>query len=287
MKKERIMQWFKKMLKLCPMLVFTLLLAVVYLTYSGISALASAVRESDRLAAVESMEEQRESEQATEPVETLGPSGRKEFCKVDESYFDDALFLGNSRIRLFGEYSPLGNAVFYGVDCLTVYDILEEDDEIAGYNGVMDLLQRGKFGKVYIAIGINECAYPTDSFMDHYQELIDTIHYYQPDALIFVEDIMYVAKPKAEAEPVFETPIIDEKNERIAQLDNGIDVFYLPLNELVDDGTGYMGAEFTGDNVHLDATHYHIWADYLMEHGIVDSKHPANPGAQNNPASGN
>ena len=69
----------------------------------------------------------------------------------------------------------------------------------------------------------------------------------------------------------------DAVNELLKPLADGKTIFYLPVNEIADDGRGYMKAELTGDGVHLTAATYHLLSDYIMEHGIVDRNHPAHP----------
>lgn len=210
-----------------------------------------------------------ETEPPAPPTDPVPPPASGSFTTVDASYFDDALFFGNSRIRLLGEYAPLGNAFYYGVDCLTVFGALDDRSTIGGCCGIEEVLATHTFGKVYIGFGINECGYPSDSFIAALCEIIDTVRLYQPDAIIYVEDIMYVTRQKFEDTKMFSTYVLDEKNARIASLANGSDVFYLPLNEIVNDGTGYMSASLSGDGVHLYASVYHIWSDYLLTHAVV------------------
>lgn len=214
-----------------------------------------------------------EATEQTSPAET--EPAKKEFCQVGEHYFDDALFLGNSRTKWFGYYQPLGEATYYGVDMMTIYDVLDNTDTVNGYTGVYSVLAAKHYGKVYLCFGINECGFSNESFMESYHELIDVIRYYQPDALIFVQSIMYTTRERAEKEPVFNTSVISNKNEAISELDNGTDIFYLDVNEFVDDGTGYMKAEYSGDGAHLYPEYYELYRDYIFAHGIVDKDHPA------------
>lgn len=227
----------------------------------------------------ESTPAQQETEQPPEQTEQMPsePSEPtpKEFCQVGEHYFDDALFIGNSRTKWFGYYQPLGEATYYGVDMMTIYDVLDNTDTVNGYTGVYSVLAAKHYGKVYLCFGINECGFSNESFMESYQELIDTVRYYQPDALIFVQSIMYTTRERAEKEPVFNTSVISNKNEAISELDNGTDIFYLDVNEFVDDGTGYMKAEYSGDGAHLYPQYYELYRDYILAHGIVDKDHPA------------
>ncbi|MBQ4258545.1 MAG: SGNH/GDSL hydrolase family protein [Clostridia bacterium] len=217
-----------------------------------------------------------DTEDSSSEAEPSEPE-KLEFTKVDEDYFEDALFFGNSRTRLMGIYAPIGNAFFYGGDIASVYDALEMDMGVEGYSSIYDVLATHDFGKVYINFGINECGFDDESFMESYEEIIDVVRRYQPDALIFLVEIMYVSEEKCITSGVFEPYIIDNKNEHIKALADGKTIFYLPVNEIADDGRGYMKAELTGDGVHLTAATYHLLSDYIMEHGIVDRNHPAHP----------
>ena len=62
---------------------------------------------------------------------------------------------------------------------------------------------------------------------------------------------------------------IDARNERIAALADGETIFYIDVNEVVCDEDGNLKQELTFDNLHLYATNYDIWVDYLKHRGII------------------
>lgn len=283
----RVRKKKKTILQICPLLICVVLFGIGFVIYS-IAAPDNSPQKGAPVASLtvqkpesETIPEQTEqtSTNATEQTDETTPvetePQKKEFCKVGEHYFDDALFLGNSRTKWFGYYLPLGDATYYGIDMMTIYDVLDNTDTVNGYTGVYSVLAAKTYGKVYVSFGINECGFSNEGFMESYQELIDVIRYYQPDAIIYVQSIMYTTRAKAEKETVFTSSVIDNKNEAIKELDNGIDIFYLDVNEFVDDGTGYMKSEYTGDGVHLYPEYYELWRDFLYDHGIVDADHPA------------
>lgn len=215
-------------------------------------------------------------EPSTEVVETETeiPEEPKtyEFTQVDESYFDDAVFIGDSRTVGLRNYSGLDNATYYASVGLTVYDLFT--DPIVEEEGrtltVEQALSENQFGKVYLMVGINEMGTGNvDTFMEAYEEAVEHIRELQPDAIIFVEAIMYIKQSRSDRDPIFNNPAIQERNDRIALLANNQDIFYIDVNEVVTDETGNLNPEYTYDEVHLLGKYYSIWKDFLLQHGIV------------------
>lgn len=209
----------------------------------------------------------------TEP-EPVYPTG---FTTVDESYFSDALFLGDSRTDGLCLYCPVGDAKHYSGTSMTIFKIMETTDPAYGYNGVRALLKGEKFGKIYIMYGINEAGYDTDVWAQKYADVVAEIRQYQPDALIYIQSILYVTQKHEKNYPVFATKGLKEKNARLMELANGKDIFYLEVNDVLNDGTDHLPSEYTNDGAHLKAKYYYLWHDYLLEHAIVDAAHPWEP----------
>ena len=211
------------------------------------------------------------------PAETAAPDGSPSFTSVDESYFSDALFIGDSRTDGLALYCPVGESKHYSAACMTIFDIMDSTESFYGYYGIRNLLQGMQFGKIYLMLGINECGYPNESFMRAYRNAVEEIHRYQPNAIIYLQSILYVTQKHAQEIPIFESDIIQEKNDLIKELANGTDIFYLEVNDALNDGTDHLPSEYTGDGVHLKASYYYLWKDYLMQHAIVNAAHPWTP----------
>ncbi len=195
-----------------------------------------------------------------------------EFTHVEEDYFSDAVFIGDSRIVGLHDYSGWDHATYYASIGLTIYDLF--DSPIVEENGskitVEQALSEHQFGKVFLMVGINEMGTGTvDSFMKVYEEAVRHLRELQPDAIIFVQGIMYVKQEKSETDPIFNNPNIQERNDRIAKLADNRDIFYIDVNEVVTDETGNLNPEYTYDEIHLLGKYYSIWTEFLKEHGIV------------------
>lgn len=219
------------------------------------------------------------TEATTEPT-TEAPTEPpvKTFTTVDSSYFDDALFIGDSRTNGLEIYDPPSHgADFFCGTSMTIFGVLDSDASVNGVSGLRNVLQAKQYGKIYIMFGINECGYDTDYFISAYRNVIDTIRELQPNAIIYVQSILYVTQKKESNMSVFSSDNLKEKNGELALFDNGEDIFYLEVNDALNDGTDHLPSEYTGDGVHLYANFYYLWRDYLYEHAIVDDAHPWSP----------
>ncbi len=197
-----------------------------------------------------------------------------EFTQVDDDYFTDALFIGDSRTVGLSEYcEPLDErATFYSKVSLTIYGALSKPfiktDE--GTITVEQALSEKQFAKIYIMLGLNEMGTGTvETFAEEYANVVNRIRELQPDAIIFIQGIMHVTERKSSQDKYFNNPNINERNEAISQLADNKTVFYMDMNEAVDDENGNLLAELSFDDVHLKASSYQRWYEFLLNHGIV------------------
>lgn len=200
---------------------------------------------------------------------------KKEFTKVDDSYFDDALFIGDSRMVGLSQYCEGidARATFYAKKSLTIFDI-RDDKWIETDDGVKISLQEAlsthQFSKIYIMVGINELGIGNASgFRSAYEDVINIIQEYQPDALIFINSIMHVDKEKNDSDALYNNKNINLRNAAIMSLADNVKIFYININEAVDDENGNLNADTTSDGVHLKGASYEPWHEYLLTHGIL------------------
>lgn len=213
--------------------------------------------------------------QDTASAQTAEDNRTYSFQTVTEDYFDDAVFIGDSRTVGLFEYGGIEErADFYAKISLTIYDALTEelakDKETGKKITVEEALMQKEYGKVYLMLGINELGTgTTDTFMEEYEKVVARIRELQPNAIIYVQGIMKVTGKKDGEDDIFNNTNIEDKNRAIAKLADNRDIFYIDVNEVVCDGEGNLNAEYTIDEVHLKAKYYEIWKHFLLEHGIV------------------
>ena len=197
-----------------------------------------------------------------------------EYTEVTDEYFDDALFIGDSRTVGLSEYCPPldERSTFYAKVSLTIYAVMNKQFISRGDSkiSVEQALSEKEYGKIYIMLGINEMGTgTTEYFAETYSGVIDRIRELQPNALIFIQGIMHVTEKKSNTDKYFNNANIDARNEALSQLADNKTVFYMDMNEAVDDGKGNLDSSLTFDDVHLKASSYQLWYEFLLQHGIV------------------
>ena len=209
---------------------------------------------------VESKEENEKIEDNTTNVK---------FEKVDKSYFDDALFIGDSRTVGISEYGDLDNATFFADTGLNIYDIYDTSISVNNKKvKIGQLLSTNKYGKIYVMMGINELGYNLDKTAKKYEEFINFIKEKQKNSIIYIKANLHVTKTKSESDKIFNNQRINKYNGKIKEFADDKKIFYLDINEHFDDVEHNLNEKYTHDNVHIYAKYYTEWTNWLKEHAI-------------------
>lgn len=185
----------------------------------------------------------------------------------DESFFDDALFIGDSRMVSSAYYARLGKADYFtdvGMNVFQMFSVTSSDDNFDATD-LTTLLQNRTYKKIFIMLGINECGYPMSSLLSAYQEDIDTLKRLQPDATIYLLKVYGVSRSVAESASYFSPQRLQEVNDGIAGLADGKKVHCLDASRLYCDDEGYMKEEYTSDGVHPYAKDAALFAQWLCQ----------------------
>ena len=215
-----------------------------------------------------------EQEERDAPVEDASEG----FIPVDESWFDDALFIGDSHIEGFADYAGLRNATFYYKRGLDIWSVMKKA-VVNGKQTIPQALSTRRFAKIYIMLGINEigCG-TTESYAEQYASVVAQLRELQPDALIYIQSIFHTSQKKSDT-TVYNNDTINARNEAISRIADGEHVFYLDCNAVFDDENGALTPAYSGDGVHVKAPYYTMWRDYLFQFGRVLPE-PAEPPEQ-------
>lgn len=185
----------------------------------------------------------------------------------DESFFDDALFIGDSRMVSSAYYARLGKADYFtdvGMNVFQMFSVTASEDNFDATD-LTTLLQNRTYKKIFIMLGINECGYPMSSLLSAYQEDIDTLKSLQPDATIYLLKVYGVSRSVAESASYFSPQRLQEVNDGIAGLADGKKVHCLDASHLYCDDEGYMKEEYTSDGVHPYAKDAALFAQWLCQ----------------------
>lgn len=193
------------------------------------------------------------------------------FTTVDASYFDDALFIGDSHIDGFKVYAGLNNASYLCHNGLTVFSAAEKAvfPSPQGKLTLAQALAQRSYGKIYILLGINELGTGSaQAWTAQYRVLLEQVRELQPDAIIFLHAIFHTTQEKS-GTSFYKNETINERNAELSRLADGKTVFFIDCNGVFDDDTGALTAEYSGDGVHVKAAYYPMWRDYLYQFGVV------------------
>lgn len=186
----------------------------------------------------------------------------------DMDYFDDALFIGDSRVEGLFEYGNLSKSDFLCKEGFTIYDLLDNATANNGKN-LSEMLSRKQYGKIYCMIGVNELGRGhAKDFKKKYKEVIKELKKLQPKAIIYITGMMHVTDDYSKKNDVFNNDNINERNTLAASLTDGIQTFYLDMNEAIDDSKGGLISKYTWDGLHLKAEYYKLWVDFMKEHCV-------------------
>lgn len=194
-----------------------------------------------------------------------------DFTVGDKTYFDDALFIGDSRTVGLKKYGTLDNADYFATTGLNLYKIsntkikTDENQEIT----LEEMLQHNVYGKIYVMLGINELGYNFDTTLERYREFLDYLFSLQPDAIVYVCANLHVNSLRNEIDEVHNNEAINRINESISGFADQKNIFYLDVNPLFDDEEGNLSNEYISDDSHLTGIYYEQWCDWYCEHVIV------------------
>lgn len=205
---------------------------------------------------------------------------------VDQSYFDDAAFVGDSRTDGFMLYSGIGTGSNLTSNGLSIFRLSEK--KALTINGekytLMEALALEEYGKVYLSLGVNELGYNNDKgFYRSYCAAIDEIRRLQPRAVIYIQGLIPVNEGQVMASSGHDYLTNDHLrvyNDLLRQAAEEKQVVYLDLYSEFVDENGSLPEDASRDGVHLKKEPCQRWLDYLKTHTVdFDTLYPDGPPA--------
>lgn len=191
--------------------------------------------------------------------------------KTDSTWFDDAVFIGDSRTEGLILNTGLNNAIEYThkglmVDTVFTKPVIDMDGAKVT---VMDALKTTQFRKVYIMLGINETGWPyNDVFIHKYGEVIDAVKEINPDAQIYVQQILPVSRTVSAEHSYIKNEKIAEYNALLQEMAEEKQVYFVAAAEAVTDGDGALPEDAAVDGIHLKKEYCVKWLEYLESHTV-------------------
>ncbi len=218
-----------------------------------------------------------------------------EGAAVEDTYFEDAVFLGDSRTDGFRLYSGLKQGTYLCATGATVESVFTRKNYTNAAGQKVTLLDAladvpaEKADKIYIMLGINELGWSgTEIFRRQCTLLIQRIQTDHPQAHIVVQSILPVSAAQDAKKSYVNNQRIKEYNEVWQQLAEEMGFSYLDVASAVTGEDGCLPQGWSTDGVHLNKKGCGVWLDYLRRHplpGTVEASQsqqvpaaPARPG---------
>lgn len=220
------------------------------------------------------------------PYDFSQPVPRRE--AVENSYFDDAAFVGDSRTDGFMLYSGIGTGRNLSSNGLSIFKLAEKKAlKIDGKKyTLLEALALEEYGKVYLSLGVNELGIHNDNgFYDSYCAAIDEIRKVQPNAVIYIQGLIPLNEKQIEEYNGNKYNLTNEHlriyNDLMRQAAEEKQVVYLDLYAEFADENGSLPEGVSRDGVHLVKDACRRWLDYLKTHTVeFDELYPDDlPGA--------
>ena len=214
-----------------------------------------------------------ESTQAEVPY-TFG-TPLPESAAVEDSWFADAVFLGDSRTEGLQLYSGITSGTFFWEWGMSVFKIDDTGHRKVAVNGekmtLMEALSTGAWNKVYIMIGINDLGYQAQSYQEALGTMVDRVREIQGDAAIYLQTMPPVNDAMAEKNGMayyVNNENVKAFNEAIVQVAREKEVLLVDTASCLTDSQGQLVADMSSDGVHFKRSGYETWLDYLKCHTL-------------------
>ncbi len=196
--------------------------------------------------------------------------------RMDDDYFSDAVFLGDSRTDGFRLYSGLNTPKYLSAKSISVVNIGTERVIPAGgdtYVPILTALSWQSYSKVYIMLGINEIGLSPSAFKDYYEKVVERVKEIQPEAIIYLQAIMPVSAEKEKEKSVYNNYNIRRFNNMIAELASEQLVYFIDTYFALGDEYGVLPPDASYDGVHPTGTYCKLWCEYLRTHTVDPSQY--------------
>lgn len=193
---------------------------------------------------------------------------------VDNSYFADAAFVGDSRTDGLLIYSGIGCGTNLTSNGLSIFDLSQKKALTIGGQKytLLEALALKQYGKVYLSLGVNELGvYNDEGFYRSYCAAIDSIRASQPNAVIYIQGLIPLNEGVI-AQTIKRDYLTNEHltvyNNIMKRVAAEKQVAFLDLHTEFLDENGELPADASNDGVHLLRDGYKQWLAYLKTHTV-------------------
>lgn len=191
---------------------------------------------------------------------------------VDDSFFSNSVFIGDSRMMGFRNTSGITQGTFLtsvglSTDAMSEQNISSPEGMISVYQG----LSGEQYDKIYLMLGTNDLGYyPWDDFEPNFTNVVEQFHKLQPDALIYICSVIYLDESKITTS-YDNNDNVRKVNGYLLNVCEKLDYcYYLNLNEIFTNGYGSLREDASSDGIHLYEKYCKQMLEYLKNHYITE-----------------
>lgn len=200
---------------------------------------------------------------------------------VDASYFDDAVFVGDS-VSLRLQYyctanGALGNTTFLCSGSLSATNALwgvGSESVHPSYQGKKMLIEDGIAAcgakKVYIMLGMNNISFGIENATNDMVTLMDRILEKSPDVTLIIQAVTPMTSSSRIYSSALNNEKIDEYNEAMRQICQERGWYFLDVNTQFKDENNNLVRTYCSDademGIHFSTAAAEIWVSYLKTH---------------------
>ena len=188
--------------------------------------------------------------------------------EVPEDFFENTLFIGDSRTVGLMEYGNIQGAHFFATSGLCIYDLDDTAIDIPGVGKVtiLELLAKQNYSRIYLMMGINELGADIDYTGNLYREFITKIMERQPDTQLVICGNLHVTKGRSDSDTIYNNANIDRLNSHLKEIAQEKHLKYIDSNSIFDDETNSLSEAYTNDRTHPLGVNYQRWVVWLANY---------------------
>ncbi len=188
------------------------------------------------------------------------------------SYFDDALFIGDSRTEGLMLSRLIPSATYFTDIGISARHFFSKKIPFA--DGRELTMSQGlalrDFGKIYLCIGINDIGDPQDLFLSNYQRMVEFIRQEEPQAILYVVSILPVSQSRDDQGDWVNNDNVWRFNDLLLELCVDYRLPYLDAAAAVSDEYGKLPGDASVDGLHLSHALLEKYVHFLRTHTLDD-----------------
>lgn len=195
---------------------------------------------------------------------------------IEKSYFDDAVFIGDSiskGLKLYGILDDKNVVADQNVNLYQLYNndkvyYINNKDKVTVWDAIAKKQSDPK--KIYILLGSNGIpGLDNDLHITYYYDLVKKMKNKYPNAILYVASVTPITKDSSYTRTNFNMTKINAFNELVIQMAKDENIYYLDAASFLKDENGYLKSDYaSSDGLHLTAKGHNELFKFYRTHAV-------------------